>query len=424
MRRTQEVKVMTAREMSAGRSDVGLGWFVWFCICLVPVVTGDGLSLNYLFCLTPLFFLLMRGHVMRPPEIITATIVLFTLIYLVAAIYQVEWLDMGLRRLGSFLIFMTMFSFCFFSITPRMRGSFFCALIFVSVCFSAEALVKYIVLGPETLAFAAKTEIGTQRLGFMYLVALWVAAFWIPARDATYKRILRVSVVGILVVGLFLTFSRSSIVALLASLLAFFTYAVFAAGFGIRKLFVLIVLPAAVFGAVVATVLYYFPIVGEFYDENLFSFFASGEVYANLEWGESSEGLRLVIWHAILDFVAVNPLTGSGFLGVWAIFHEGSAHNQHMDTLLRLGVIGAAAYFFLLLRLLQFLYRHHKGLFFGMVGVLVYGLFHETFKESQGALMLAFVLGMYATSLRRRTRDGSIPVLNRPPRPSIVPAQS
>ena len=37
------------------------------------------------------------------------------------------------------------------------------------------------------------------------------------------------------------------------------------------------------------------------------------------------------------------------------------------------------------------------------ISILVYGFFHETFKMSQGAFILAFVLGMMVTANRYKT---------------------
>jgi hypothetical protein len=34
------------------------------------------------------------------------------------------------------------------------------------------------------------------------------------------------------------------------------------------------------------------------------------------------------------------------------------------------------------------------GLFWGYIGVIIYGFFHETFKESHGGFILAFLIGM------------------------------
>jgi hypothetical protein len=50
---------------------------------------------------------------------------------------------------------------------------------------------------------------------------------------------------------------------------------------------------------------------------------------------------------------------------------------------------------YFLFRILIFLYKKDRGLFIGFIGILVNGLFHETFKLSQGAFILAFLFAMY-----------------------------
>jgi len=115
----------------------------------------------------------------------------------------------------------------------------------------------------------------------------------------------------------------------------------------------------------------------------------------------------------IVEFVLHNPLTGSGYLGSWILFDDlsGSAHNQYLDVLFRTGIVGFFAYLWLLYRLLRFLKHNEPSLFFGVVGVLIYGLFHETFKLSQGAFILSFMLGMMVQkrvlSYERGRRQGA-----------------
>jgi O-antigen ligase len=143
----------------------------------------------------------------------------------------------------------------------------------------------------------------------------------------------------------------------------------------------------------------FFPLIFEFFDARLFTFLANRDaVEGNLADEETSEGTRIFIWISILEFVAFNPLTGSGYLGVWVLrlFDEssGSAHNQFLDVLFRVGIVGFAIYLALLYRTAALLARHHAALLWGFVGVLAYGMFHETFKESQGGFVLAFLLGM------------------------------
>ena len=53
----------------------------------------------------------------------------------------------------------------------------------------------------------------------------------------------------------------------------------------------------------------------------------------------------------------------------------------------------------------MYLYKNDMGLFLGYVGILVFGLFHETFKLSQGAFLFAFLVGMWAQSLRKDNNE-------------------
>jgi O-antigen ligase len=117
---------------------------------------------------------------------------------------------------------------------------------------------------------------------------------------------------------------------------------------------------------------------------------------------ETSEGIRFKIWKAILDHTLINPFTGSTYLGTWILegLQAGSAHNQYMDLLFRVGIIGFFLYIYLIFKTALFLYNGDKGLFWGTLGILIYGLFHETFKEPNGAFILSFLVGMYSTHIR------------------------
>ena len=77
-----------------------------------------------------------------------------------------------------------------------------------------------------------------------------------------------------------------------------------------------------------------------------------------------------------------------------------SAHNQYADVLFRTGFIGFYIYLYILYKIYIYLKDNHRDLFYGFVSILLYGLFHETFKMSQGAFILAFMIGMMMTSKR------------------------
>jgi O-antigen ligase len=211
--------------------------------------------------------------------------------------------------------------------------------------------------------------------------------------------------------GLLLTFSRSAVIAIIGSILIF----LIASATGkkrVKNLFSVKVLTAllvsvfaiAVTWWVISTLL---PSAIDFYWERLFSLeTSSGAAVYDFKNPEASEGFRVFMMKIISEFVFYNPFTGSGYLGSWILFDDlsGSAHNQYLDVLFRTGVIGFGAYLWLLYRLLRFLRVNEPSLFWGVIGVLIYGLFHETFKLSQGAFILSFMLGMM---VQKRASVGS-----------------
>jgi O-antigen ligase len=119
---------------------------------------------------------------------------------------------------------------------------------------------------------------------------------------------------------------------------------------------------------------------------------------------EGSEGIRLQIWSAMIDIVANNPITGTGFAGIHQFLGEdrGSAHSQYMDILLRTGLIGLGFYLFFWGKLLKN-YINKPGIFAGLVALFIFGLSHETTKLSYGALLFFLLLNKtYSASIKSR----------------------
>ena len=140
----------------------------------------------------------------------------------------------------------------------------------------------------------------------------------------------------------------------------------------------------------------FFEVVYRYFNERLISLFFTNDLLINSTQDQySSEGIRFQIWGSVLNYIANHPFRGGGFLGVWALPNtpEGSAHNQYIDVLYRTGVIGFTLYSIILLKTTRFLYKHEKGLYWGFIAVLIFGLFNETFKNSQGAVILAILIG-------------------------------
>lgn len=373
--------------------------FVWF---LYPI-TVSSVSWNYSFVLLLPFILLRYGRVKKPPPMASALIVLFALVFILAATYQIQFLDYGIRRFMSFVVFIAVFSYMFIEIDAEMIGAFKTALVIISVAFALSAISQFALLGgPNQDAAMAKVLVGSQRFGFIYLMAIWVV--YLHERPGLVIAGAKYLVLVVLVSGLMLTFSRSAVVSLAAS---FGVFVISRNWVWIRRPRLRLLMKAFAsiigIGILVVAVDRLLPLAVTFFDVRLYTLLLDPTLVADLLADPgTSEGTRVLLAAGIFEFVMNNPLTGSGYLGVWILSDtlSGSAHNQYTDVLFRTGLLGLAAYSYLLLRLLRYLAHHEQALFWGFVGVLVYGMFHETFKESQGGFVLTFLLGMLAQWIR------------------------
>lgn len=383
---------------------------VIFFFFMYPISSADGYSINYSFLMLPLVYLLIYGKVRMPQKFFILLMVLFTLIFLIAYMYQHEFYDNVLRRIISFFLFMGMFSYFFIKIDAEMIESFKISIVAISLYFSLHAMYSFYMLGGSNLGWGAKDIVGGQRFGFIYLLGIWLTYFY--QRHETIYFVIKYSILLILLVGLFLTFSRTSIVSLLCSF-AIFTMVNCLRFLRRPNLKMSFKGFFSIVGVVLLIVLLYqlVPVTFNFFDERLFSHLSdSGAIRDDIGNPESSGGTRVLITGKILDFVVHNPLTGSGFLGVWILENNlfRSAHNQFLDVLFRTGLFGFFAYLYLLFLLIRYLKRNEPGLFWGLVSILIYGMFHETFKESHGGFVLAFLLGMTAQSLKK-TKVSHVP---------------
>ncbi len=383
---------------STSRSRLGSVFITLsFIIFLIPFsfdMGGDGLSGNYSFFLFPIFIWLLSHKIYSPDQDTTIVIFIYVLIFIVSTVYQYQYYQFADRRLVSFIIFLSIFLFLSIKIDSNMILCFKLALIFVSILFSVLTISNFYSLGGNDLGFSAKGDVGSQRYGFVYIMALWVIFYYNPINKLFQP--LKYAAFLIIVVGLMLTFSRSGIISLLGSFLIYAMNRFANNKVNIKTIASFIILAiASILGYLI--ILRLFPVVFDFFGERLFSLeTSSGASTYNFEDTESSEGWRLYMMKIIGEFILLNPFTGSGFLGSWILFDDlsGSAHNQFLDVLFRTGIIGFVIYLWLLYRLLRFLKLNDPSLFWGFTGVLIYGLFHETFKLSQGSFILSFMIGM------------------------------
>ena len=442
-----------------------------FVIFVIPhsfSVGGQGVSGNYLFVLFPLLFYIYSNELNWPKLSIFLFMSLLLCIFIVAFVYQSEYIEYSTRRIASFILFMSIFAFMFVKIDSNMIRSFKYAIVIFSIYTAITVLTRYIEWGGSELGTYAKGQVGSTRIGFIYIFALWIVYFF-NSRTVLFT-ILKHATAIMIIIGLLLTFARSSMAALVFSV---FVYLVVITLTGIKegksfrqllhKIFLSVVyiiglsiLLGNLFPNTVVEYKRYSSYVIPFAvtpistqtdtsistqtdtpistqtdtsvlkileqnfkelidvlkranisaqtnttPKDMESCLISCSFYERLLNKNTSLGYRVFMTNKVIDFVSQNPFTGSGFLGVWVMLDKvdgeikGSAHGQFIDVFFRLGFIGFFVYIFFIYKILKFLYYQDSGLFIGFVGMLIYGLFHETFKLSQGAFIFAFLFAMY-----------------------------
>jgi hypothetical protein len=378
--------------------------FIIFTIPFSINFGGGGLSANYSFIFLPLLMILLKRKMIIPNNNVILIILFFCLTFFASHLFQFEFYQYLDRRTLSFIIFMSVFSYLFIDITDEMVKAFKISIVIFSCIFSLIKLGEYYSLGGTNLNFTAKTSIGSQRFGFVFLLAFWILVHYKTCFK--FKKFLQILCILIILVGIMNTFSRSSILALSFSLIIFSFTNVnlniksFTLGKLVNSLKYMVL--SLLFGYLTFKV---FPVQVEFYLMRIFDFFLEGKFYAEITDSnpKSSLGYRVAITKEIMYFVMHNPFLGSGFLGCWILklnlnpliyTSTCSAHSQYADVFFRVGFLGFSIYIYLLYRVLKYLKNSNRDLYFGFITVLIYGFVHETFKLSHGAFILTFLIGM------------------------------
>ena len=237
----------------------------------------------------------------------------------------------------------------------------------------------------------------------MYVFVFWMILFF--KTEKLFVQLAKIPALILCFTGIFLTFSRSSIVAFAFSIMILALYFARSRNIFSTKLFIQILSYSFLIICIITYSGYYeyLLVPFEFFSEKFTELFTGEGI--NLNNIYSSEGYRIYLLRKILEFLGTSPFFGSGYLGIWILFEDkaGSAHGQFNDILFRSGVIGLLIYGYLLIKILKFLKETDFGMYIGFWGIIAFGLFHETFKLSHGAFVLAFIVGMWATYARENT---------------------
>ncbi len=377
-------------------------YIIIFSVFLIPYSISTGLSANYSFILFPLLIILISGKIKIPSENIIIFILFFSFILLIGIIYQFELFIYLDRRLISFLIFMTMFAYVVIDIDKDKIDSFKIAVVLIVLYFVISKIGNFFIY-TEAEKGNLKFYVGSSRYGFVYLLAFWIVYFYKP--ESKLVSILKTFAILLILSGIFITYSRTTILSFLLSFGLFYFSVLFQNDKKFfKKLFFFFLIPLILI-ALLISLEKIFTDTYNYFSDTLFTYFSIDgwlNFFERLSDFKTSVGFRVFLLGKIIDYVSLNPFTGSGFLGCWIMFDDlkCSAHNQYADVLFRTGFVGFYIYLYILYKIFIYLRQNHQDLFYGFVSILLYGLFHETFKMSQGAFILSFIIGMMATSKR------------------------
>ena len=365
------------------------GLYAFFMYPISYFGWGDGISVNYSFLILPIISIAFFNYNFKIiKKIVVIQCAVYTLIYVLSCLLQKsEETGIGFRQFLSFAAFMSLFSMFFVNKKMIAIDAFKIGLIIISVLLSFISIYKYInMCEVNRICLDLKAEVGSQRYGFLYIMAIWVLAYL--NSKSVFENIIRYGLVTTIVFGLALTYSRTSFIALVAITVFFLFYRI--SNWNSYKIKLTSAEPLVLYVFVIFMILT-FTLHGVG-DVN----FGSGipkNAIEEISNKNASAGYRLNLWSDVITYVSQNPLLGSGFKGVWVLNEDksGSAHNQYFDVLFRVGIFGFLIYISILYTVIIKLKRLDYGLFVGFVGVLVFGVFHETFKLSQGAFILSFL---------------------------------
>jgi hypothetical protein len=368
--------------------------FTIFFVKYSIVIENQGVSINYLFFFFPIVTWLIKENFFVPPPEILLILLLYILIYFISVLFNINS-NLKINSLFSFLIFINIFIFSFIKFNKDLINIFKISVVLISVLYSLDSVIS--LFSNTDPSINIKNITGSQRYGFILIFAFWT--LFLSKTNDSFKTV-KFILLAILIIGIILTFSRATIFSIILTFLIFIIF------FMKKKNYIFQIKNIIYFFSflclsiiVISLNLEFFKLIYNFY---LFSFLNIIN-FNSLVIEDPSTLQRLNIYYFIYNYIfntnTNQMLFGSGFLGVWisSIDLVNSAHNQYLDVLFRTGVLGLLLYLLLLFRILIFLKKYDLSLFIGFVGVLVFGLFNETFKESQGSFLLSFLLGMYSS---------------------------
>lgn len=363
-------------------------------------IGGHGLSANYVYVFFPVvfWFVGIKRRLVRRHQVVKI-IMIYIFIYFIGL--PGDYLAFGndiitpIRRLTSFIIFLFPLLLSIIEFKPCDVDIFKRAVIISSVYYSLGSILSFCNISDLVGVSSMKGVFGSNRYGFILCLGFFISLFSDKLIIKKWFLQQRVFFCSVIFLGIIFTFSRAAILAFVGGVVFYCVLALLSKKEKVNIIYYIISFVLVTFVFILFQS--YFGVnILHFYQIHLIDpFLDSTFKYHILDAGKasSSEGYRYYIIIRVLEYLAAHPLFGSCYKGLYLLYDEFeggiSTHNQYADVFLRTGLFGGALWLFLLYRVFRFC-SHDRGLQVGLVAIIIYGLFHETFKESHGS----FVFGM------------------------------
>ena len=427
---------------------------IFFIVCIVPFSIGDGITANYLFALEPLFVIFFINNsnlklIKNSYRFFYGFVFLMSLLLIFLFSPFFNSFNYGtLVSIAGAIIFGLTYILPVYIIDKGYKLRLL-SLIRATILFSlfkfTEALLNLYFLAGDSLTLA-KNFVGSNRIGFIYTFLIFYLLSidlkrWqeILSLNKKYPLLIlgftRNILIFLLVAASILTFSKATLISLCST---FFVFLIMKVDF--KTLFKKIVyLLKKIKKRRINLIFWYSILLGFTYSlfkEKIANLFAdiSTVIYLFFElqifnYMFSSEGLgtilergntggdRITLMERSFEYLLNQPILGSLYRAPSLIFDTSdlnlnSYHNQYLDIIVRSGMILGPLVLIFLFYLLWVAYKTNKdlNLFFPFLSIFIYGLFHETFRESQGAFILysiCIILLSHIYVFRLRQNNGS-----------------
>ena len=362
-----------------------LSWLPWDKFDFVPLKV----SVNYSYSIVVILIGSLYGSRLKlPPKIL----LIFLITSLVSGILATITTDLNftLERFFSFIVFYLPFLGGFFLPSNKFKTLLLASLILGTIIMASHTFIEILLLDLKN-DINFKREIGSQRYHFVTSFVFFYLFHKIITKQQTVKfNIMLIILCFLFAVCVYLSYSKAIVLSsILVGIYAIIFYAL-TGKLRFLTFFTIIFLSGSV--------IYYFSSDTILYQQqffisslqNIFSDFV-----VNYDKDGTSIGDRIRFFKNIYEFALVNPF-GSGWLGYSHVFDDpnGSEHNQYFVLLLRLGFLCFFIYILLIVDCILKMRKYERGIYFGLLVIILFGFAHESFKLAQGGFIFYYILSL------------------------------